>query len=255
MTNEIEQDYQVVKKHIHAMASDTLKPPLSPLQHPFIDPGSVYDGNLWDWDSFWALYGLNELDEGVLPAEWPEHGKGNVLNFLDHQLEDGYIPMLIETHRDEEIPYLNRQHLAGRKMNMQKPFLCQQTLLCMDILQKDSWMAESVEKLHLYFECYERDYFHENSRLYVWADDVMIGMDNDPASFGRTPGTTANIFLNAFMVKELQSMAEICHRLGQPENQEHYQAKADCLIAAIQDPHVEISNTAIGLLSRNARLS
>ena len=143
--------------------------------------------------------------------------------------------MLIETHKNEKIPYLNRQHLKGKKMNMHKPFLCQQTLLTMGILQETPWIASSIEKLHLYFECYDRDYFHENTGLYVWVDDIMIGMDNDPASFGRTPGTTANIFLNAFMVKELQSMAEICHKLEQSENQNRYQNKADNLVAAIQN--------------------
>ena len=235
MTEQIEQNYRIVEMHINAMAFESLKPPKPPLQYPFIDPGSVYDGNLWDWDSFWALFGLKELNKGVLPVDWINHGKGNVQNFLDHQLEDGYIPMLVETHKNETIPYLNRQHLMGRKMNMHKPFLCQQTLLVMEILQEYSWIASSIEKLHLYFTCYDKNYFHENTGLYVWADDIMIGMDNDPASFGRTPGTTANIFLNAFMVKELQAMAEICHRLEQPENQKYYQNKADNLITAIQD--------------------
>ena len=31
------------------------------MKHPFIDPGSVYEGNLWDWDSFWASYALLNL--------------------------------------------------------------------------------------------------------------------------------------------------------------------------------------------------
>ena len=63
----------------------------------------------------------------------------------------------------------------------------------------------------------------------------MIGMDNDPASFGRTPGTTANIFLNAFMVKELQSMADICAGLNLDEKQQYYQKKADDLVSAVQE--------------------
>lgn len=50
MTNQLEKNYQVIEKHINAMAADCLKPPKPPLQFPFIDPGSVYDGNLWDWD-------------------------------------------------------------------------------------------------------------------------------------------------------------------------------------------------------------
>ena len=42
---------------------DVMKQPRSFIRYPFIDPGSIYDGNVW--------------------------------NFFDHQLEDGYIPMMI----------------------------------------------------------------------------------------------------------------------------------------------------------------
>ena len=51
------------------------------------------------------------------------------------------------------------------------------------------------------FHCYEQFYFYENCGLYVWADDVMIGMDNDPATFGRPRFSTANMYLNSFMVR------------------------------------------------------
>ncbi|MGD9200967.1 MAG: trehalase family glycosidase [Chitinispirillia bacterium] len=235
MKDQVKKNYQIVKKHINSMVSKTLKKPAPPLRYPFIDPGSIYNGNLWDWDSFWALLGLKELNKHALPAKWPEYGKGNVLNFLDHQLEDGYIPMVIGTNRNEKIPYLNRQHLCGKKMNMHKPFLCQQTLLVMEILREKSWIVPYLEKLHLYFACYDNNYFHKNTGLYVWADDIMIGMDNDPASFGRTPGTTANIFLNTFMVKELQSISEICRKLKQNEMGKYYSKKAGSLISAIQN--------------------
>lgn len=231
----MDDNYNIVKNHVISVIRNTLKQPSPPLAYPFIDPGSVYNGNLWDWDSFWALYGIKDLPEDALPKDWTEHGKGNVLNFLDNQLDDGYIPMVVETHKEERIPYLNRQHLAGKLMNMHKPFLCQQVLLNININNDDSWIAGSIEKLHRYFECYDRYYFHEDTGLYVWVDDIMIGMDNDPASFGRTPGTTANIYLNSFMVKELQSMAEICKGLNLVEKHRYYLGKADSLVSAIQE--------------------
>ena len=37
----------------------------------------------------------------------------------------------------------------------------------------------------------------------------MIGMDNDPTSFGRPKFSTANIYLNSFMVLELESFTKI----------------------------------------------
>ena len=73
-----------------------LKEPRSFIRYPFIDPGSVYDGNVWDWDTYWSVYGLLSIAD-ELPAELRErvitHAKGNIANFMDHQLPDGYIPM------------------------------------------------------------------------------------------------------------------------------------------------------------------
>ena len=34
------------------------KEPRSFIKYPFVDPGSVYDGNVWDWDTYWSVYGL-----------------------------------------------------------------------------------------------------------------------------------------------------------------------------------------------------
>jgi len=233
MTEQMKKNYETVKEYINSKAGDALKDPKSPLKYKFVDPGSVYDGNLWDWDSFWALYGLCSLDEGILPENWMEHGKGNILNFLDHQLEDGYIPMLIETHKDEKVPYLNRQHLEGKSMNMHKPFLCMQALLVCQSLNDFSWL--DMGKLNLYFECYDRTYLNEKTGLYVWVNDIMIGMDNDPASFGRPDNSTANIYLNSFMKKELEAMAELCVKNGDADKSKYYLQKAETLTQSIQN--------------------
>ena len=119
---------QSLENFVMGHTEDVLKQPREFIQYPFIDPGSVYDGNVWDWDTFWSVYGfLNLADkygkdsvkessesiadrggsctagEGVSnSSESPagmrerliEHAKGNIRNFFDHQLEDGYIPMM-----------------------------------------------------------------------------------------------------------------------------------------------------------------
>lgn len=235
MTDAMMNDYEIIKEHINSKATETLKEPKPPLNHKFIDPGSVYDGNMWDWDSFWAFYGLRSLDEGVLPEGWMDHGKGNILNFLDHQLEDGYIPMMIETHKDEMIPYLNREHLNGKIMNMHKPFLCMQALMVCQTLDDYSWLTPHMEKLNLYFDCYDKFYYNEQTGLYVWANDIMIGMDNDPASFGRPDFSTANIYLNSFLTKEIEAMAELCDKTGLTDKKDYYLSKSKDLVQSIQN--------------------
>ena len=209
---------ELIFRYIEENVNTVLKKPVSFIRYPFIDPGSVYDGNVWDWDTFWSVYGLlplgNRFADKSLKERIIEHAKGNVYNFFDHQLEDGYIPMMIEVGQWTE-PYLNMRHKEGVQMNMHKPFLCQQICLISDYIGDYSWVRDRVGQLQKYFERYKTDYCNENCGLYVWCDDIMIGMDNDPASFGRPKYSTANIFLNSFMVRELKCMAKILRTLGE----------------------------------------
>ena len=70
-----------------------------------------------------------------------EHAQGNIRNFFDHQLEDGYIPMMIEV-ADWPEPYLNMRHKEGKIMNMHKPFLCSQMCLISDCTGDYAWTKE-----------------------------------------------------------------------------------------------------------------
>lgn len=219
----------------------TLKEPAGCLQYPFIDPGSVYDGNLWDWDTFWASYGvLNLVDKedttgkfvSASGREWQEYVKGNILNFFDHQEPDGYIPMMVEAH--ETVPYLIRKHREGVLLNMHKPFLARQISMISGWSGDSHWASNYRENLLAYFNRYDEDYYQERSGLYAWADDVMIGMDNDPASFGRPRFSTANIFLNSFMVEELIAGSGLLKSWDDDENSNMLRTKADKLVEAIR---------------------
>lgn len=232
----------ILREHIVRHAGTTLKQPVHYLRHPFIDPGSVYEGNLWDWDSFWATYALFNLVEGGDDERrelYLQHARGNVFNFLDYQMSDGYIPMMVATvdsHGNDRLPepYLNHVRRQGRKLNMHKPFLCQQINMISQFAGDYYWVGGSYQNLESYFACYDRDYYQHNCGLYVWADDIMIGMDNDPATFGRPRYSTANIFLNAFMVAEIRAMASISKRLGKEARAAYYMQKSDRLAEAIQ---------------------
>ena len=46
----------------------------------------------------------------------------------------------------------------------------------------------------------------------------MIGMDNDPATFGRPSFSTANIYLNSFMCVELEAGARLYRQFGKEES-------------------------------------
>lgn len=56
--DRLEKYSELLHAYFRENARTVLKQPNSCLKYPFVDPGSVYDGNLWDWDSFWAVYAL-----------------------------------------------------------------------------------------------------------------------------------------------------------------------------------------------------
>lgn len=229
---------KLIREYVKKNTSSVLKPPKKFIQYPFIDPGSVYDGNIWDWDTFWSVYGFLNLADSYVDTSIKEriieHAKGNVLNFFDHQLEDGYIPMMIELG-DLDEPYLNKKHKEGILMNMHKPFLCSQICLISNFIHSYKWIENNLLHLEKYFQCYDKYYFNKNCGLYVWCDDIMIGMDNDPATFGRPQFSTANIYLNCFMIKEFQSMETICLKFNDEKKAEYFANKRKCLEKQIQE--------------------
>lgn len=238
MINQNRQALQAIQEYIRARVPRVFKPAGETFPHPFIDPGSIYDGNLWDWDSFWTVYALMAFShtDAAAPGfsrQLAEAAMGGVRNFLSFQLEDGYIPMMVGGKAGEGADsYLLRKHRDGAVLNMHKPFLCQQAVIISGYTGSYEWLGGQVGKLESYFACYDRYYYNADCGLYVWADDVMIGMDNDPATFGRPRFSTANVFLNAFMVGELRAMAKI--RTAQGLDGARYSDKAAALAQAIR---------------------
>ena len=68
MTDKTRQHHiDCLRAFFHENTPRVLKAPRGILRHPFIDPGSVYDGNLWDWDSYWSAYALlNTIEDPVM---------------------------------------------------------------------------------------------------------------------------------------------------------------------------------------------
>ena len=238
----IEKDkyLQYILKYVGDNIDKIFKPANGRFKFPFTDPGSIYNGDLWDWDSFWTVYALTAyeklIDDDCFKKKLIESSMGNVLNFISFQLDDGYIPMVVNNsdNKISEEPYLIKKHREGTILNMHKPFLCQQACLASGLKGSYDWLENVIGNFERYFECYDRYYLNEKCGLYVWADDVMIGADNDPATFGRPRFSTANVFLNAFMVLELKAMAKILSRLGEHKRAGYYSDKASALSESIQ---------------------
>ena len=205
--------------------------PMKHLKYPFIVPGAVYKYQLWDWDSWLTDVAIRQIisdNGGEGEAEFFECEKGCILNFLEHTDENGKMPIVIDG--DHELFFM------VTAKNAHKPCLAQHLAFILQQTDNDtSWFADKTDKLEAYIDWYRRTSRHAPTGLYVFLDDTAIGVDNDPCTFFRPNGSTASVYLNVLMYKELRAMAYIMEALGNCEKADEYDIEAAELKDAIND--------------------
>lgn len=228
-----------IKSYLIDKSFSMLNNPQGCLKYPYVHPGAVYTGSLWDWDSYWSTYALFDIlelngDSASYQKKRDQiikHGKGSVLNFLDHQLEDGFTPILID-NSPKFAGILIRLKKSGESVNQHKPFLCQFAYKVSSYCGEYDWFDK--EKLIMYLNYYEVHQYDKKSGLFIWEDDVMIGIDNNPTVFGRSNRSTADIYLNCFIYKEYVTMKQLLTALND-SRKDAYDLKANNLKDAIQN--------------------
>jgi putative isomerase len=95
--------------------------------------------------------------------------------------------------------------------------------------------------------------------LLVWGDDVAIGNDNDPTTFGRPFFSSANLLLNCLYYQELKAASELARRLNRPNDAASLSARAKLQGSAIEqycwDPRDRYYYTAdVQCIDRRAEL-
>ena len=210
------------------------------LTHPFLVPGIAYSDQLWDWDSYYASIAIRQIltnnkDKKEL-EKFEQYEKGCVLNFLKNTSIDGWMPIVIQKGK------ITGELMSGFKKpenlyseNMHKPMLAQQTAYLLNAHKDTDWLKEEFSKLQFYISNYITYRRNEATGLYIWTTDHYIGVDNDPSTFFRPPGSSASIYLNSFMYKELLAMVYLADKLGYPERVTYYKKEADTLLKAIQE--------------------
>lgn len=206
---------------------DMVRAPKGLLKEPFIVPGSAsYDSCLWDWDSWLTNIAVRQimLDNGDYNEDFVQCEKGCILNFLEYAREDGGIPIVI-------LP--DRTVYFEENGNIHKPCLAQHAAFVSQVNGGDcNWLRPHMGKMKLFLDCYRNHYHHKPTGLYVWATDGAIGVDNDPCTFYRPAGSSASIFLNCMMYKELLAFIWICEQLEIPC--EEYKEEAAHLKEAVR---------------------
>jgi putative isomerase len=218
-------------------AAKLLRAPDGILTYPSISPslpGKQYSTQLWDWDTLWTSRGLFhvaalERDE-ALQKKLCEHVSGSLLNFLEHATLDGRMPIMM-TPTDADV--FRAVGGEGVSRNQAKPVFGQIGLLAADQRGEVAWLAPHFDTLLRFYESWTAHNM-SSTGLLVWGNDVAIGDDNDPTTFGRPSFSSANLLLNCLYYEDLRASAELAKRLGRAKDRERLAGEADTLAADIQ---------------------
>ncbi len=224
MTAELLAKYEhPIREYARQHYTKMFREPDGVLKYKFIVPGSCYSNCLWDWDSWLTDLALRRIAPG---RDIVDYEKGCILNFLDHMRPDGRTGISIVPSGDNK--------LFDDMKNTHKPCLAQHAAFVCEQSEQWEWMRPGFEKLERFIGYYRANCLHE-SGLYYWLDDGAIGVDNDPCTFYRPACSSASIYLNCLMYKELLAMATLAEKLGLAEKQALYADLAEQLRAAVQE--------------------
>ena len=234
--SEIEKYKKICRENIYKDYKGMFKEPKGVLKYPYITPGSQsYATQLWDWDSWFSSIALDQIvtDKGndKDQAEVKKYEQGCVMNFLSYQ-QWGWIPILISSDSPEPGKYCPEN---PHNVNMHKPMLAQQAAFITLRNNGDAaWLGEKFQDLQFFVNHYIAHQKHKATGLYFWMNDEAIGVDNDPATFFRPERSSANIYLNCLMYKELLAMVYLCKQLNKEEIGFFYAKEAEDLKFAIR---------------------
>jgi putative isomerase len=202
--------------------------------NPFLTPGSrQYADVLWDWDSWLSNVALRQILVAVDDPRETERAfpyeSGCILNSLSFCSMDGWIPIWVG--RNADVKALKPADF--RRQNMHKPTLAQHAAFLVRRGGGDAeWIREGFYHLQAFVNNYRNHHRHPCG-LYYWQTDLAIGVDTDPCTFFRPPGSSGSIFLNCLMYKELEATAYLAERLALDGVAEAYRADADALKEAV----------------------
>jgi len=224
-------------RYFAGVAPGLLWAPTGLLKHPMIaqsQAGRKYSTDLWDWDTLWTSRGLFRLaslqrDE-PLKRKLCEHVSGSLLNFLAHASPEGRLPIMMHSDDPDFFRVMGKN---AQSHNQAKPVFGQLGLLASDQMGDVKWLESYFDAILRFYDSWLE---HNSSPigLLVWGDDVAIGDDNDPTTFGRPFFSSANLLLNCLYQQDLMASAELARRLRRPADHERLSDRADALAQAIQ---------------------
>jgi mannosylglycerate hydrolase MGH1-like protein len=232
----LERWKRLLEEDIRQSCEQMMREPAGILTHPYTVPSTpdspYYSSALWDWDSWFisAVLGQVEADTDR-KGHFFAYEEGCILNFLDHTDADGVMPIQLKpegplTHRD-----------AGRagdfSENMHKPVLAQHAAMIAQRRGDVEWLQAHIDTLGLFLQRYLESHVHEETGLAFWQTDFAVGVDNDPSVYYRPEKSTASIYLNCLLYRELLAYGYLLEESGRQVEANRWRGRAQNLADAV----------------------
>ena len=232
----LERWKRLLEDDIHESCEQMMREPSGILTHPYTVPSTpdspYYSSALWDWDSWFisAVLGQVEADTDR-KGRFFAYEEGCILNFLEHTDADGVMPIQLKPegaliHRD-----------AGRtgdfSENMHKPVLAQHAAMIAQRRGDVEWLRSHIDTLGLFLGRYLESHVHEETGLAYWQTDFAVGVDNDPSVYYRPEKSTASIYLNCLLYRELLAYGYLLEESGRQVEANRWRGRAQNLADAV----------------------
>jgi putative isomerase len=229
---------RLLQHHVHEHSTQMMREPSGILSHPYTVPSSPdsphYSMALWDWDSWFTSVALGqvELDTGQ-PGRFAAYEEGTIRNFLQHTDHDGVMPILLKP--EGALLHGDPGRAAGFSQNMHKPVIAQQAALLTRRRGSAEWIRDDLPVIRRFLQRYLESHVHEETGLAYWQTDFAIGVDNDPSVYYRPDRSTASIYLNSLLYRELLAFGSLLEEVNDLAGANQWRGRAQDLADAMTE--------------------
>jgi len=210
--------------------------PSGRLKFPYTVPSSpaspYYSNSLWDWDSWSISIVLGQVEADTdRRGHFFEYEAGSIRNFLDHTDADGVMP--VQMKPDSQLLHGDPSRAGGFAENMHKPVLAQHAALLTQRQGSAEWIRADIDKIGLFLDRYLTSHIHAETGLAYWQTDFAVGVDNDPSVYYRPDKSTASIYLNCLLYRELLAYGYLLEELDNLPEANRWRGRAQDLADAM----------------------
>lgn len=229
---------RLLENYIHTNAEQMMREPSGVLRHPYTVPSSpdspYYSSTLWDWDSWFTTVALGQVEADTeQPGRFRKYEEGVILNFLEHTDDDGVMPILLKP--DGPMLHGDPSRAGGFSENMHKPVIAQQAANLTRRAGTASFIEPHLPALERFLSRYLESHIHPETGLAYWQSDFAVGVDNDPSVYYRPNKSSAAVYLNSLLYRELLAYGYLLEEFGRKSEANVWRGRAQDLADATNE--------------------